>query len=466
MKTLTRRDFLGGSGALALAGGCRRRAAATAGRLPAGTNVLLIVVDTVGADSVSCFGLGSPLTPSIDRLAASGVAFKNAFSPAPWTKPAFSSMFTGLMPNRCGMSRVTAVLEPRFETLAAAFAKKGYQTAAVISHFLVGARFGMGHGYARYDETPSRNPRPHETITSPMVTDMAANWLDARGAGPFFLTVHFFDPHYNFYQHKDFDRTSGYQGPLKPGMPIDELLDLRPRLTAADIDYLRNLYFEEIAFTDHHIGRLTAHLEAAGLADNTLVILAADHGEEFMQRGWIGHTVSLHNELIKVPLLVRMPGTISSGICHTPVSTLDLWPTLAELAGLTPPPYGLDGRSFAAMLEDTADPGDPGRMIFSEVDYVPMNDRKAKDELIAFKTALIMDGHKLIHNRRDDNWLLYDLAVDPGEKKNLLGARPFEASMRRELTSWEKDRAPIRVDAPDFLKPDEIEKLKSLGYLR
>ncbi len=466
MNFLTRRDFAKGAGAVALASGCRRKATTPAARLPPDTNVLLVILDTVSAASVSSFGLGKPLTPAIDRLAAAGVAFQNTFSPAPWTKPAFSSMFTGLMPNRCGMSRVTAVLDPRFETLATAFAKKSFQTSAVISHFLVGARFGMGQGYARYDETPSLHPRPHETITSRAVTDTAVNWLDARGRGPFFLTVHFFDPHYNFYHHKEFDRTSGYSGPLKPGLPIDVLLDMRPHLTAVDIDYLRNLYFEEIAFTDHHLARLIDYLDKAGLADNTLVILAADHGEEFMQRGWIGHTISLHNELIHVPLLFRLPGTIRPGVCRTPVSTLDLWPTLADLFGLPPPAYGLDGCSMAPLLEAPDDAGDPGRAIFSEVDYVPLYDRKAKDELIAFKTALVMDGHKLIHNRRDESWLLYDLAADPAEKNSLLGQRPFENALRRELTRWEKARNPIRVDAPDFLKPDEIEKLKSLGYLR
>ena len=466
---ISRRDFLRGTGAATLGGitGCGSRAEADPSPLPKNTNVLLVILDTVGAESVSSFGHPTPLTPNIDRLAAEGVTFQQTYSTAPWTKPSISTMLTGLFPNRCGMSSVTARLDPAFTTLAAAFRKKGYHTAAAVSHFLLGGRFGMNQGFETYDETLAHSPKPHQTVSSPQLTDAALRWLDNRPAGPFFLMAHYFDPHYDFFHHAEFDRTAGYTGPLKPGMPIDELLNRRASLTPEDIGYLHNLYREEIAFTDSHLGRLIARLDALGLADETLVIVTADHGEEFMRHGWIGHTVSLYNELIHVPLLFRLPGRLKPGTCRAPVSLTDLWPTLAALFSLEKPAYPLDGRSLAPLLADPAGTGDAGRIIFSEVDYVPMLNRKVSDELITFKTALVMDGHKLIHDRRANTWGLYDLAADPNELTNLSGGRvAAEASFRRELAQWEAARKPIRVDTPDFLKPDEIEKLKSLGYLR
>ncbi len=464
--TLTRREFARCAGAAALAAGCRRRVSTVAAGLPQGTNVLLLILDTVGAASVSSFDHADSLTPAIDRLAATGVAFRQCYASSPWTKPSFATMFTGLMPNRCAMSGVTSVLDPRFQTLAAAFAAKGFQTAAVVSHLLIASRSGLAHGFDHFDESLTRSVRPNKAISSHLVTDQAIRWLDTRDNKPFFLTAHYFDPHSDYQHHPAFDRTSGYRGPLRPGMPIDDVHDFRPSMQSADIAYLNDLYREEIAYTDHHLGRLLDHLVTLGIDRDTLIVLVADHGEEFMQHGWIGHTVGLYNGMIHVPLLFRLPRHLRPGGCRAPVSIADLWPTLAALCGLELPPYPLDGVSLLPLLNDPANDGDAGRMIFSEVDYMPQHARSVADELITLKTALAMDRHKLIHDRRRERWMLFDLANDPTEQSNLTGQRPFERALRRELTRWEKTRNPIRVDAPDFLKPDEIEKLKSLGYLR
>jgi len=470
MVNIKRRDFAKQLSCAALAGalsGCRRDGSNGRGQLPADTNVLLIILDTVGAEHVSSFGLKEELTPNIDKLASSGTAFQKAYSPAPWTKPAIASMFTGLMPNRSGMSSITSVLDPKLETLASSFKKLGYDTGAVVSHMMLQREYGYANGFDYYDERMGKDSNPHRTISSQQVSDFALYWLKERKSKkPFFLTTHYFDPHYNYYHHAAFDRTSWYKGPLKAGLPMDKMLSLRPELTKADIDFLIGLYREEIAFTDHHVGRLIKYLDDTGLRDNTLVVLLADHGEEFMEHGWIGHTVALYNELINVPLLFSLPGKIVTGNCTAPVSTVDLWQTLADLCGLEVPSYGLDGVSLQPFLKDSNHVGDAGRMIFSEVDYVPGLNRKAKDELLTFKTSMVMDNHKVIHDRKDEKWQLFDLINDPDEMQNLIGKRPFEESFKRELLSWENQRKPIQVDAPAFLKPAEIEKLKSLGYMK
>ena len=126
--------------------------------------------------------------------------------------------------------------------------------------------------------------------------------LDRAGKRPFFLYVHYFDPHWYYNHHPQFDETSGYTGPLKSGEDIGEIRRLSASFSDADIAYLEGLYREEIAFTDDQIGKLLAHMQELGLADNTLVVLAADHGEEFRNRGWIGHTANLYDNLLHVPL--------------------------------------------------------------------------------------------------------------------------------------------------------------------
>lgn len=467
---LSRKKFLQGAGAALCSSrwlGCSPKRA-PAFTLPEKTNVLLIILDTVGAQHVSSFGLKEPLTPTVDRLVEQGVSFQQAYSSAPWTKPAIASMLTGLMPNRCGMSNISAVLGAQVETVATAFRKKRYRTAAVVSHFfLQGDRFGFGQGFDQYDDRLSRNANPHQSITSQDVTGYAIQWINQHRADPFFLMTHYFDPHDVFFAHPEFDRTRGYKGTLQPGIVMRQLQTLlrENALSQEDVRYLTGLHHEEIAYTDHHVGKLLSHLEKCGLSENTLVVLAADHGDAFAQHNWLGHTATLYNELIHVPFLFCLPGRISPGKAVTPVSTVDVWQTLADLFRLQKPAYPLDGRSLVPYLRTPAET-DTSRAVFSEVDYTPAKHTAIADELVTFKTSLIMDDHKLIHDRRKGSWEFYDLQKDPLEQADLSGKLAFEASFRRELADWEKRRAPIQIDVPGFLKPDEVEKLKSLGYLR
>jgi arylsulfatase A-like enzyme len=228
-----------------------------------------------------------------------------------------------------------------------------------------------------------------------------------------------------------------------------------------------DLHHEEIAFTDEHIGRLLDGLDALGLRENTLVILTADHGEEFMERGWIGHTATLYDELVAVPLLMRLPGILPPGTVTDQVSLVDVLPTLVRDAPRRPADG--TGRSLGPVL---AGEHAPARDLYAEVTFWPPDTTLAIPTAtnVVFKSALIAGDLKLVHDLRYERWELYDRASDPDEKRDLFGeGHAAEAGLVRRLADWEEPRrAGWLRSNDDFPTPDPktVERLRSLGYVQ
>jgi len=253
-------------------------------------------------------------------------------------------------------------------------------------------------------------------------------------------------------------------------MDIDELRRIRDTLGTADLAYLEGLYREEIAYTDHQIGELLAHLESLGLADDTLVILFADHGEEFMEHGWIGHTANLYDTLIHVPLIFHLPGRLEPHTVDAPVSLLDVLPTIAALVGDAEPDVVWQGRSLVEFL-DGSTTGLPDRQLLAEVSYSspdgwPSGDGETKQ---FFMTALRVGRWKVIHDLLAATWELYDLTADAGEQNNLAGrGEAPEADLREWLLAWEENRGEagrnLTADLPE-LDDKALQRLRSLGYV-
>ncbi|MBW2290844.1 MAG: sulfatase [Deltaproteobacteria bacterium] len=404
-----------------------------------GPNVLLIVVDTLGADHLGSYGAKGGFSPNLDRLASEGKRFANTYATAPWTQPSMASLFTGRMPSTHAVENMPAQLAEEHSTLPEHFEEAGYQTQGIISHFLLGRKFGFAQGFADYDQ---RAVLDHTGISSEKVTDAAVEWLKYRTPEPFFLFVHYFDPHFVYNDHPEIDLAGDYEGPVEPAMPIWDLRNLRGDLNASDIEYLVSLYREEISFTDHHVGRLIQFLDEAGLSRDTLVVFTSDHGEEMMEHGWIGHTRSLYGELLRIPLFIRQPGVIAPGVVETPASLIDIAPTLDELVLDTAPDPGFEGKSLAALLFDR--PADfARRRLYSEVSLEAKDDsgqgKPRRAEKAALKSALLGERWKMIHDRKNDEFEVYDVQADPGDHENLWGADPDrDASLQRELLEWER----------------------------
>jgi arylsulfatase A-like enzyme len=248
-------------------------------------------------------------------------------------------------------------------------------------------------------------------------------------------------------------------------MGIWDLLDYRPKMKRDDLRYLVGLYREEIAYTDHHVGRLLDGLAAMKHDSDTLVVFLADHGEEFMEHGWISHTKNLYDDVLHVPLTISFPGRLDHRVVDTPVSLLDVGPTLLDLLGLAP--GSGDGISLAPLA--SGGPRAPAeRPLFAEVSY----GKQKKDadkffEKLSYKTSLRRGRWKIIHDLVRSRWELYDTGADPSEKKNLVdGKAPRGRELAHELTDWETRRSTTAANPVVQPPPEEIERMRSLGYLR
>lgn len=433
-------------------------------------NVILIVVDTLGIDYCGYYNGGSSNTPNIDNLAQKGVNFTQAYATSSWTKPSIASILTSYMPSRHKVTRLDHSLSQDINTLPEYLQNKGFKTQGIVSHTLIGEKFGFSQGFQGYVQiNKDVKSGAHWPILSRKVTDKSIEWIDnqtGKDNSRFFLFVHYFDPHYVYRHHEQFDLTSQYDGDLKPGMKFFNLVKIKDSFLQKDIDYLAGLYKEEIQYTDHHIGRLISYLEQIDIAKNTLVIFVADHGEEFMERGSLGHGQTLYNEVIHIPFIFYLPGVLVPHSVDDTVSQLDIMPTLLSLAHkpLIDPDW--EGISLLSYFKRSKEP-EMNRHIFSEVS-LPFGEYFSK--LSSDKRAVIHKDHKLIFDIPTNSWEMYNLDVDPEEIHNTVKnktERYSELSDKiREYIETEKEINRSKSAPIIKLSPKEIKQLKSLGYIQ
>jgi len=417
-------------------------------------NVVLIVIDTLRVDHLGCYGYWRPLSPNIDRLAADGVRFTNAYSQAPWTTPSVGSLLSSNYPTTIGITEAPNLLPDRFSVLPEVLREHGYATGAVVSHYFLGSKWNFDQGFDLFDES---NILGHAGICSPGLIDTAFALLVAHHEKLFFLMTHYFDPHYAYIEHQDFRFGDPvYAGPVTSGMEYVELRDMASFLTEADLDQVRALYDSEIAFTDLHVGRLLDKLKDLGLYDDALIVLTSDHGEEFMERKTIGHGGSLFNELIHVPLIIKFPENEGAGsVNEDTVGLIDLYPTILDILGI-PAPETISGRS---VLSDRTSAGYETPMVFSETDWNP--------------SRAVIDGHlKLIWHLGSDKRMLFDLAADPDERHNLKPRNkrkrepPDFPEMNQSLDQWLVDLEESTAEKEEVDIDEELRReLNALGYV-
>ncbi len=430
-------------------------------RPPPFKNVILIAIDTLNAHHLGAYGAEKSPSPNIDQLAKNGVVFERAYSAAPWTKPAFASMFTSLYPSEHGVTAFDRILSEDKFTVGEYFKSKGFSTAGIISHILVQPQFGYAQGFDYYELIPFKG-NVHSVISSLRVTDMATKWLESNSEKPFFMFLHYFDPHNNYYHHKKFDRTSWYKGPVTSGMDLRELKKLIPNMTKDDVMALRGFYDEEIAFTDFSIGLLLTYLRENDLDKDTLIIVTADHGEELTERGYIGHTRTLYDELVRVPFIFHLPGSIGPARIKAPVSTMDLLPTMQGFLGDKKQSH-IVGEDLSEILLSSSGESN-SRKIFSEVDY-------RAGQITAHKLGVVEGNFKMILDKFTQEYEFFDLDRDPTEKSNLkdndsadfkrlqAAIKGFQARYQTEAVESKK------MVAPKAESQDKMDQLKSLGYL-
>ncbi len=392
-------------------------------------SIVVVLIDTLRADHLGCYGYDRPTSPRIDAFARGGVVFEHALAQSTWTKPATGSIHTGLYPSRHGATTPFTALRSEQETLAELLKAQGYRTAGMGSNPHIFGGTGFDQGFDQFEEVPFEN-EPVGHARAEAIVDRALAWLaNARGRGPFFLYVHLFDP------HAPYDPPEPYRSQLDRGARGEHdawymvqngvfATDLSPQ----DWEHYRDLYDGEIAYSDAQVGRLLDSLDL----EHTAVFVLADHGEELFDHGGWSHTPTMYEELVHVPLIASFPGATDLAGARIPglVQQVDVFPTVLDLLGLPQRP-ALPGRSLLATARGTAPAASEG---FSEV-----------DEFGQFKKAVVAGGLKYIHawspQAREQ---LYDLDRDRGELQDVLADEPEQGARLRALLDEHVRGAPAR----------------------
>jgi len=493
-------------------------ACSRAAPLPERPNVLLVVVDTLRPDRLGCYGGAPENSPNLDELADGFFLFENAQSASPWTAPSLLSLMTGLHPDVHGIKTfpIPHRLARGITTLAERLHDVGYETAAFTEGGYARGSFGLDRGFDLYpgksddDEYTNAGRLGPSRLASNL--DRTLDWLGERGEKPFFCFFHTYETHMPYRAPErvvrelrpEYDeraeleriretivawnergeldreglrllRTFYFQHRVTPGMPellrtekilaqaqaLGSPLDLDGTLTDPDeLAEALDLYAAEVRYTDEQLARLWSALEELGHADDTIVVLFSDHGEGLGDHGRLGHGEELHRELLRILLMLRVPGASPRRIPDI-VRSVDVFPTLLELLDLPPCAHTLDGESFAPLLRGEPLPPRP-----------------------AFSHALSsMGGHDPRRTIRDGRWRmislgtpgaveLYDLETDPEELVNVAPAHPeVVAELMAKLTGQIRRDAELRGRlragesaevAPD---PELMRELRRLGYV-
>jgi arylsulfatase A-like enzyme len=420
-------------------------------------SLLLVTLDTTRFDHTSLAGYRRDTTPRLTALASEGASFELAYAPTSTTGPTHATLFTGLSPLRHGVLKNGVPMGPALETLAERLSALGWRTGAFVSSFVVSRRFGFDQGFDAFDD---RFERATSTYTEAFwegqairdafdrrgnaTTDRAIEWLEANaGHGPLFAWVHYFDP------HAPYVPPEGFAGRFEPADGDTRLAREVAR------------YDEEIAFADAELGRLLDALERLGLASRTLVAVTADHGEGLMDHGHMEHGVHIYEEQVRVPLVLRWPRRIAPARFGEPVELSDLRPTVEALLGLGDG-ASFEGRSLADALSGGA-ALEPERPIHLYRRHFA-GEQRGETFVRGEKFGVRIGRWKLIDGPEEGTRELFDLAVDPGERANLIEAEPqVAADLAARLAAWRAERTG-EAGAPLHVTPEERERLRALGY--
>ena len=443
-------------------------AAERAQRKKPGPNILLITIDTLRADHLSCYGYSRLTSPHIDRLARQGVRFQSAYSPVPLTGPAHSSLLTSVYPQQHGatINGMKISAKPRPVTLAQLLRRNGYRTGAFVSAWpLKKSILGLGRGFGVYNEKFSYHYKlVNAARRADEVTAAALQWLQKPRRRPFFLWVHFFDPHSPYEVHKEFtDLAANTGAPSSPRLDPQRNQEVAQRIFAYD---------SEIAFTDHHVGKLLHELENLKLRDKTLIVLTADHGENLGENGYVGHGDRIDQPIVHIPLIFSYPGVIPAGkVANENASLVDVMPTVLEYAGITVR-VPIEGQSLKSQINSRA----PVRskrhayfLTYSEPPLLPPNWISwmwswAKTKMVPSTMGFAEGRLKFVLEGEEREPRVFQLDATTNVETPWKQPKIQVAAYRVHLTEW-MNRTNRGLPPQGGLSKEDIEMLRSLGYI-
>jgi arylsulfatase A-like enzyme len=422
---------------------------------PGGPNVVLIGIDTLRADHLSCSGYERNTTPNIDVVASEASVFKRAFATTSWTLPSFHSIMTSLYQASHGVITHKHRLDRSHVTLAEILKNQGYRTAGFVSGPFLKAIYGFDQGFDVYEESVSSASviEANEDITSPALTDLVLPWLQENAGNRFFLFIHYWDPHADYIPPAPYDKIFDpyYEGTMD-GTNIKWTDKVSTLTSKRDVEHIVALYDGEITWTDDHVGQVMNTLRESGLDENTVVVIVSDHGEEFLDHGGKVHGMTIYNEVIHVPLIFRIPGVSEARKFESVVSTVDVMPTILDILDIGLP-RSIDGESLMAIIN-----GERDKKRTNEV----------YSELLHNLTTVVRGRWKLIYDSEVDRFELYDIETDFSESDDLA---PSNATIVQELANvlsdWLTAKKSGQVAAPEVHENEKtMKQLKALGYIQ
>jgi len=442
---------------------------------PSMPDIILVSIDSLRPDHLGCYGYPKPTSPTIDRLALGGVRCENVISTTSWTLPAHAALFTGLYDSAHGLVADDMRLAEAHETLAEILTQAGYQTAGFFGGPYLHPVFGLSQGFQTYescmttlpDNTNEKKIRKqaripnsvsHADVTGPQTLEKFSRWLEKADKRPMFVFLHLWDVHYDYVPPKKYIELfdPNYEGQLVATNYLRNPA-IAQGMTVRDLEHVRALYDGEIRFTDDMLGEMLAALERKGRDRQSLIVVTADHGEEFFDHGGKGHTRTLYDEVIKVPLIWSWTGNLPGGTAVTDqVRLIDIMPTILGLANVKLESE-IQGRDISPLLRgDALD----AQTALCEL-HLP--NRKA----LAFRTSQLK-VHKLL---KPAGQLLFNLGEDPGEHKPLDHDTEEFRKLLAQLQKTTRDSlnlyaARAKGTAQEAQVTEELlQRLQSLGYV-
>lgn len=443
-------------------------------------HVILITVDTLRADVLSCYNHQSASTPNIDQLASDGILFTKAISPAPWTLPSIASIMTGLSPSVHMATSLSSKLPDNLPTLAEYMRDAGYFTVAIGSNDMLKSRSNISQGFLKYNifsQSPGNTfgerllNRLSSVIRLPNtfllnastddLTNLASNWLKSTDEKDFFLWVHYFDP------HSPYSPPANYLPKKEPppaiGASSPRLLKVRSGflvLSLAERKWIKDLYNSEVHYVDDNIGRLISTLKRLNLYNESLIIFTSDHGEEFWEHGGFEHGHTLYNELLWVPLIIKLPMSVSNRQISEAVSIQRIMPTILDLCKIDYERGYLQASSLSPLWG--ANPGVLKDQPIISTAVLCYEDRE----------SVIFDGLKYIRSFVTNHEELYDLSHDPKEQFSIVTSFPDRVQRAKDILEdhHKINKKLVRhfnlIENQQIkLHKDTIQVLKSLGYV-
>jgi arylsulfatase A-like enzyme len=459
--------------------------------------IVLVSIDTLRADHLGVYGHERFTSPVLDGLAAQGALFLDASAPAPWTLPSHVSMLTGLHPGMHGVRTQRTRVPDDLPTLAAWLEEAGWQTAAVVnSTWLNRDTLGVTRDFTHYEAVQAISDKRSPTT---WVTDRTIEWIRELADRPLFVFAHYYDVHADYASMPDYERlfVTPYDGPadgtlwqLQIAKLEDEYVEMchrdfnpekcnfgskdvprwvdssveRLRFDAADIRHLEELYDAGVRQMDAELGRFLRLLDDTGRAEETLLLVTSDHGEEFYDHGRVEHFLTQYQELLHVPLIVRGPGVPAGVRIETPVSLVDVAPTILAAAGIEAPP-GLEGMDLAPLWRGEPDAPFVDRYLYGEAPGGLVWQDIAAGVAPVYRSVR-KGRYKLVHEANHDTVALYDLASDPAEQHDVAVEHPeVVAELRAALEARTAAIGEAGSGPAAELDPEEAERLRALGYI-